>query len=255
MNKQIKFFVDKILFNVVGLTNTNKEGCMRLFLTLKLESGFKSNVMRHYHDAVSGWLYRVMNDFSPVLAKNIHDDGIKFNNQTIKPFVFSRIFPISNNQYGLKVSSPKAEMIVALSKGLQHGENLNVGGAILSVENVKFGEYRANTQGKFFTLSPILVKDRNGYVPAVDLDRMKSAIESNLKLKYAAINGVNNDGGISHFCWGNAHYVKVTCAGHHFRGVAGSFVLKGDHELLKTAYDLGVGTKNGLGFGCIEIAD
>lgn len=37
------------------------------------------------------------------------------------------------------------------------------------------------------------------------------------------------------------------------KGYSGDFILKGNPELIKLAYDTGLGSKNSQGFGCIEV--
>ncbi|MGB9810833.1 MAG: CRISPR-associated endoribonuclease Cas6 [Dictyoglomus turgidum] len=205
---------------------------------------------------VQGWLYEQMDRGVYGLGGKIHDGGIRIaSGRIIKPFVFSRLWG-DKKTVNLKVSTADPKIAFALVKSISEDPAPLIGddGITLWVKGITFYEFK-NTK-RFFTLSPLILKDNHGWCRLSDPDAVLNVVNHNLKGKYEALYGEPYDGeGIKVFKFERIILSKLEYKGYVFQGVDGPFLMVGDERLIKIAYDCGLGAKNACGFGCIESTD
>jgi len=215
------------------------------------------------NDHIQKWLYACIDEVDPGLAEWLHNEGIKISSgRVIKPIVYSRLYRcgiekkdgqvVDFKRVGLKVSTPNPRIVFALTKAFVARETPLTGdGVTLHIEDVGTQEFRDTKQ--FFTLSPILLKDRDGYISLSKYYKVLDAVNYNLKGKYEAVYGQPYDGeGIISFNFEGLKFMHLKYNNYTYQGIEGPFVMRGDHKLIRIAYDLGIGAKNACGFGCIE---
>jgi CRISPR-associated endoribonuclease Cas6 len=215
------------------------------------------------NDHIQKWLYDCLSEVDPGIAKWLHNEGIKISSgRVIKPIVYSRLYRcgikkqdgkiVDFDRVGLKVSTPDPRIVFALTKAFVAREiPLSGNGVTLQIEDVGTQEFRDTKQ--FFTLSPILLKNRHGYVSLSEYRSVLDAVNANLAGKYEAVYGQPYDGeGITYFDFKGLNLMRLKYGDYTYQGIEGPFVIRGDHKLIRIAYDMGIGAKNACGFGCIE---
>ena len=208
------------------------------------------------NDNIQKWIYFLIASTNPKLSTDIHDKGYTVNKnfKPIKPFVFSRIY---QNKYGpaLKISTPVPEIIFALSKSLASKPELynKSKDTVLKVASIDVRQFR-NTV-KFFTLSPIIFKTGGNYTMLSNANKVYETIKFNLIKKYQAIYGREIKNPVLGIKIKEPfEFAKQNYKNYKIKGIVGEITLYGDEDLIRVAYECGLGAKNSCGFGCIESA-
>jgi len=205
------------------------------------------------------------------LAKEIH------SSQSYKFFTFSRInlhkFEITesgllsrNGKIDFLISSPDDYLIKSLVEGFLNDLTVNFNGEKLIIQKVELlpvPEIKDKIRVK--TLSPIISrtkKEINGETKIWDLapgDHFFKNLETNLINKYLQFNEIESiDKKVK--IYSEMRYVKskrITLEKNekqtHHRAYLMDLILEGDSDLLKFAYDAGLGEKSALGFGMVKV--
>lgn len=211
---------------------------MRFIITFEPEGDYKHVWQEH----IQSWFYAQLEEFSPELSRELYSNGIRAKNGRIfKPFVFSRLYT-TRKSVCLKLSVVTPQLIFAVSRVLSTSPvPLVAPHCVLRIKDVNLKEFR-NTK-KFFTLSPILLKTEEG--------NFKDAIKYNLLGKYEALYKKDYTGKI-YLDFDYMSCITVRYKTEKYVGLVGEFVLVADDDLVEVAYHMGVGPKNGCGFGCVE---
>ncbi|CAI1491848.1 CRISPR-associated endoribonuclease [Thermococcus nautili] len=256
---------------------------MRLKLLLHFEEPFL--IPYNYPRPLYSFLIRAIKLWDPMIAKRVHD-----NKKDIK-FVASKLFPVGSAEKtdsGLLVKSGKVELFVgspawpvleALANGLAIGiGQLHILGSHLIDVGVRPVETPKRLSGrKLKTLSPVSVyhnNPTNGFKqwdlspvgqpnspfenePAV----WKELVFRNLREKYFMVHGEPFDGDFEIEVFPESvkskmfrikrdgrtgRYTQVRAWEFHFR-------MRGEEELLRVAWDTGLGMRNAHGFGLIGV--
>ncbi|NJE06343.1 CRISPR-associated endoribonuclease Cas6 [Thermococcus sp. M36] len=256
---------------------------MRLELLLSFEEPF--TIPYNYPHPLYSFLVRAIELGDPIIARRIHD-----NRKDIK-FVASRIIPLGDTRTtveGLEVESGEVKLFVgspawpvleALVNGLALGAGrLHLSGRRLIWADSKPREIPTRLSGrKLRTLSPVNVYHNsppNGFrswdlspvgqsnSPFEDEPALwKELVFRNLREKYLMVHGelFEGDFGIEVFPKSarskmfrikrddkTGKYTKVRAWHFEFR-------MWGDEELLRVAWDMGLGMRNPHGFGMVEV--
>ena len=130
------------------------------------------------------------------------------------------------------------------------------------IEALKTPDFREISE--FKTLSPINIRDSkeiDGKVKRIDLapsDKFFKGIENNLIKKYCIFNNIENtDKKISAYSeMAHVKRKRITIPKGpnttYHRAYMMDLILEGDTDLIKFAYDVGVGEKNSMGFGMLR---
>ncbi|MDD6776775.1 MAG: CRISPR-associated endoribonuclease Cas6 [Methanobrevibacter sp.] len=239
---------------------------MRLKINLKSENNFK--VPFNYNHILSSIIYNKIADLD--LANKIHDsNSFKFFNfsqinikkrKLVKDGIIAR-----DGRISFYLSSPDDLLVKNLVSGFVDDLEINFKNDKLIVEKIealKTPDFREISE--FKTLSPINIRDSkeiDGKVKRIDLapsDKFFKGIENNLIKKYCIFNNIENtDKKISAYSeMAHVKRKRITIPKGpnttYHRAYMMDLILEGDTDLIKFAYDVGVGEKNSMGFGMLR---
>ncbi|WP_058485134.1 CRISPR-associated endoribonuclease Cas6 [Defluviitalea phaphyphila] len=227
------------------------------------------NLPLSYNQTIQGFLYKNLSD--PYLRDFIHNKGFNKEKRIFKFFSFSRLegnFKINNNKkriiftdkVTLKVTSMFPPFIENLANTLIKEDNLTLGTNIVKAKEVFLEKPSIEENMKIKTLSPIVIystlsnenkKFTHYYSPQEK--QFATMIKENLIRKASIFNSKskNMDFEIKTISY-NKNPNIIRYKNFIIKGWMGTFELKGDIELIKIAYNYGLGSKNSQGFGMIE---
>jgi len=230
----------------------------------------KSNYLIHYNynHILSAIIYRKIADLD--LAARLH-----FSKE-FKFFTFSQIFAphfkqakqgiiSKDGKLEFYISSPNDELIKSLVEGHLEASEVDFKGDKLLVEHIEllkkpdFGDVEIV---KMRTLSPVMARIKreiDGKLRIWDLgpgdERFYEGIQKNLINKYVSFYG-DYDGDR----WvrirpdmKSARKRRINIKGNYHRCFMMNFEMEADPRLIEFAYDCGLGEKNSMGFGMVEM--
>ena len=211
------------------------------------------------------------------IAGKIHDEGFDSDGRKMKLFSFGWPVAESRPQFGkgtiifplpikLTLSTPLSELAAGFSSGALIKNDIRIGNNHLICTKIEKQEQKVNSDSILIqTLSPITCYesiDKDGknftrYFSPYD-DEFQTGIYFNLTRKFKLLypdREIKNENfkiipkgqikeRVSMFEKGGAFPIK---------GWWGKFLLKGDKDILQTAVDCGLGSKNSSGWGCVTI--
>lgn len=205
----------------------------------------------------------------------LHQRGMTLGKRTFKMFTFSRLFgkfEINKkegkicffDQVTFYVSSAVEEVIQELGNGFL-SRRLQFLEQPVQVEEIQvMPEPDIEESAKINMLSPVVVyrteiKDRKKYTKYYNPEEkdFKELLRDNLYRKYKTM--FNKEPQECHFDvvpltkLNPKNFKIMKYKGTVIKGWMGRYEIKASPELLRLAYDSGLGTKNAQGFGCFEI--
>ncbi len=242
---------------------------MRFELTL--QSNFPSIILPIQHnELIQAAIY---SSLSTEFSRFLHDHGYQYEEKQFKLFVFSRIignFQLMKEESNIRfanpvkliISSPISEFIHEIAQ-LMVNNGFRIGSQHLRVVEMKVDRpVVGGTVMTVQTMSPIVVystlrrTDDSKYTvyfePAeVDFQSIASA---NLLAKGKILYGESTEFlpvQIKPIGQHKRHVVKYKSS--IIKGYSGRFLIQGDKRLLQTALDTGIGSKNSMGFGLVDL--
>jgi len=226
---------------------------------------------RHHNYLIQGFIYR---NLSKAIATKVHDQGYKYGKREFRLFTFSRLFGrfesrdrnlTFKEKCTLWIASPITEILESLACSLARKGKMKIGNnycRVLSIEVPFTGDY--NKELLIRALSPITVystlftqdKKKKTYYYSPFEDNFSRLLKENLLKKYVLINNGEPEGELDF----SITPEKVSKRNEHIifyketviKAWSGIYRLKGSIELIKLAFDCGLGAKNSQGFGMIE---
>lgn len=207
------------------------------------------------------------------LANELHSSN------SFKFFTFSQIFIpereisdegiISKNGYmSFTISSPDDFLLKNIIQGSLDQTEINFIGQKWLIERMElFDNPDFSNKMKFKTLSPVTVKIKkeiDGKLKTFDLapgEEFFHQLEKNLIKKYCKFNNLENtDKEIKISSESGEYKNKRIRIGNgsqttYHRAYMMDFILEGDVDLIKFAYDCGLGEKNSMGFGMLRMME
>jgi len=242
---------------------------------MRLKFTFYSNkeikLSFHYHCILQSFIYNSIK--SKRLSNFLHNEGFKFNNRAYKLFVFSKIYPkpsISNNDkfnFGKEIffylSSILDEFLVDISNSFIKKSFFKLEDNILylkSIEIIKLPNFNQK-ENIIYLLSPITVYstiNKKTYFYSPNENKFYELIKQNLLKKYKAYykdyNVDNFDFDIELLKFDNKRDKKVIVYKNNcIISYEGMYKISGSEEILKFAWNTGLGSKNSQGFGMFEV--
>jgi CRISPR-associated endoribonuclease Cas6 len=206
----------------------------------------------------------------------IHDEGFQNEKRTFKLYTFSRLqgeFKVDNerdkiiykNNAELLISSVDENLIKYFINGAIKKDKINLGGNLVDMEEVKIINKKFKPGDKFFTKSAITAystfsngdKKKTFYYHPNE-EEFGEIIRNNLLKKYKAYYGSepeNSEFSIKLALGKKPKDMWFVYKGFKIKAWHGEFILDGSQELVTLAYDVGLGSKNSQGFGCVEVCD
>lgn len=238
---------------------------MRLKISL---ASSKSNLLIpfNYNHILSAIIYRKIADLD--LAAKLHFS------KDFKFFTFSQLY-FSNwkrtkngiiskdGKLYFYISSPNEQLIKSLVEGHLENTEVDFKGEKLLVEQIELlKKPEIKNKMKFKTMSPIsasIKREMDGKLKIWDLgpgdERFYESVQKNLVKKYTSFYG-DYDGDT----WirikpymKTAKRRRIEIKGDFHRAYMMKFEMKADPRLMEFAYDCGLGERNSMGFGMVEL--
>lgn len=232
----------------------------------------------HYNHMVQSAIYATLDG---TFAEFLHDTGFEGSGRRFKLFTFSRLtgvyyFNPSTAEITFKspvkliVSSPMDKFCESLLNGLLTKNNLRIGPVVISLQRVEVdrplvadgASTHMQKQIRVKTLSPVVVYSTllrpevgkyTCYFQPGDGDFSRLAKE-NLYKKYQAIYGeVPPEGEVQIKPLRQPKLQIIKYKGFVIKGYCGILSMSGPASLLQIAVDAGLGAKNSMGFGLLEM--
>lgn len=252
---------------------------MRLLIELSSLDDKPITIPIHYNHLVQSAIYAALDsDFAGFL----HDTGFEGAGRRFKLFTFSRLagtFRINSDRgeitytspVKLVVSSPIDRFCESLINGIMTKNSMRIGPVFLRNQGMKVerplvmadaASEHAETEIRVKTLSPVVVystflRPEGGkytcYFQPGDGDFTRLATE-NLRKKYQAVFGSAPPEGVIRIK--PLHQPKLQILKYKnfvIKGYSGILSIKGPSSLLQVAIDAGLGAKNSMGFGLLEL--
>lgn len=242
---------------------------MRLRINLKGKNNFK--VPFNYNHILSSIIYNKIVDLD--LANDLHtSNSFKFFNfsqlniqkrKIVENGILSR-----DGRLNFHLSSPNDLLIKSLVSGFVDDLEIKFKNEKLIVEKIealKMPDF--SEKSEFKTISPINIRDIqevDGQLKRVDLapsDKFFKGVENNLIKKYCLFNEIKStDKKIKAYSeMANVKRKRITIPKGpnttYHRAYMMDLILEGDIDLIKFAYDVGLGEKNSMGFGMIKYVE
>lgn len=241
---------------------------MRVKIELKAENE-TLRIPFNYNYIISSMIYNNISDSD--LAYELH------STESFKFFTFSQLNIheyhregndlISNNGIiDFIISSPNEHLLKNIIRGFLENLTVNFIGQKLNVKNVEIiPKPEFNEQTEFRTLSPIIARIKrevDGEKKIWDLtpgEEFYKQLEKNLIHKYLEFNKISEtDKKIKIFSEMRKIKRRRICIKKngiktYHRSYFMDIILLGDPELIEFAYECGLGEKNSMGFGCIDL--
>ncbi len=256
---------------------------MRIKVILK-EAKNKAFKRDHYHQ-LAGMIYNMIRKSNPEFSSWLHEKGFMDGNKKFKFFCFSRLVAprdhyeyigenkelilFKSNQVSLYISSPIEEFLTNLIEFFLAEDYVKLGDHTLKVDSARaltapdFGEKTV-----FKVITPIVLSKRvEGYNTPFYIrayqspDEFDEYLTKNAKEKWKIFTGQEN-ADISLQVdrtylekKGKRTSCKINLSPN--QTIIGSVVpviVSGDPEIIRFLYDVGLGQKNSLGMGMVELA-
>ncbi|MCK4260190.1 MAG: CRISPR-associated endoribonuclease Cas6 [Halanaerobiales bacterium] len=228
----------------------------------------------HHNHIVQGLIYNLFSDKS--FAEFLHNEGYKWNKRKFKLFSFSRLMGnfkiekqkkliIFKSPIKLVITSCKEEIIKNLASTVIMKNTIRLGKQDVCLKEMRFQDFDiVNEKVCINMLSPVVTyrtdeidnKKKTYYYSPWEAE-FEEQIRRNLLKKYEIIarrEALSKSFKIKPlFREGSSKPNIIYYRNYIIKGWSGKFEISGDMELIKLAYDTGLGSKNSLGHGCFEI--
>jgi CRISPR-associated endoribonuclease Cas6 len=243
---------------------------MRLLLEFNSEKEFVVPI--DYNQQIQGLLYR---SISSKLARILHDEGFEAGKRKFRLFTFSRIlgdYEIKKTEGNIKFLSPfrlvvnsvMNEFIQELAEELLRRKSVRIASQRVSLSSAEVADSTIDRDKvKIKMLSPVTIYStlshpdgrKKTYYYSPFENEFSHLISENVRKKFKAYYKKAPPGDISlkPLKVNSGNQKIVSYKGTIIKGWTGIYELSGDHELMKIAYDTGLGGKNSQGFGCFEV--
>ena len=260
----------EILINVGVLIFTGiHQGCGIMRVEIKFRPGEEDTVLPfNYNYDVYNQLLEKMSIISPELAKEAetsHVDLFTFSRIMVRKreLIPDRGIKVLSDDVSLYVSSSSAELIKAIVEGFIDDPVLQVGDAVLIVENAKvLREPKIGREVLFSTLSPVMVRTvklSGDRMKIWDLYPSEDAFFDKLRkvmlMRYSSIVGEMPDDREFSLEVIKFKPVRILVRDTYYRGSLMIFRYRGSKELAQFGYDNGFGEKTRYGFGMVKVID
>jgi CRISPR-associated endoribonuclease Cas6 len=252
---------------------------MRLHITLSCDRPIVIPV--NYQEYLTAAVYAYVNAGDADYSRFVHDEGyLADGGKRFKPFTHSWLrIPNSRRQVtadrlriapgtiAWAVSSPLDEFLQPFASGLLRTGSLRIGSEALVIDAVQvIGTPEISSGMRMTCLSPMVASTRSEdggtkYLrPMEDKTAFSEAIRKNVVGKFKALTGQEPPSKELAIAFDEDYLTrshggtkKVTYKNIEVIGILAPFTITGSPELIKLAYESGLGSKTACGFGCVEV--
>jgi len=257
------------------VSHTHKKGgVIKLRILLEFGNDEPFTLPIHYNHLVQAMIYSAIND--PALKQKIHDVGFPFEKRSFKLFTFSRLnghFLRKENHLNFSgpctivVSSPYDGIMSELSRHIFSRGHIILGGNLLPIQDIRVEKTPDfSSRQKIVMLSPVVMyttleKGTRKYTYYFNpwQQEFGQLIQKNLLKKYYSFyEKYPEDDSFSIIpCKNKDNRLEkiIKYKGGVVKGWMGKYEISGNLELIRLAYDAGIGGKNSQGFGCFSLTE
>lgn len=235
------------------------------------------NLPLYHNHIIQGFIYNSFSD--ETFAEFLHDQGYKWEKRRFKLFSFSRLMGEFNIDYQNKrieyqspveivITSAKDRIVYELTANIIRKDIIRFGSNNLKLTKVEFVSFPNDYEKeslKINMLSPVVAykteringKNITTYFSPWD-EEFKNQLVNNLLKKYELVYGKKiskTEFEIDPLFSEKREPNIVMFHDFVIKGWTGMFRIKAVQELLRIAYDVGIGAKNSMGHGCFEIVE
>lgn len=242
---------------------------MRIGIELKTAEIVKIPI--HYNYYLQSFIYRHL---SPLVAERFHNKGVEYQKRIFKLYTFSKIltrlekikefFRVEDKIY-FEIASPFNELLQDLGTNLLKVSDVSIAGTHFSISGINVRKPLDDIERlDFIQLSPITVYstlqkadgEKKVYYYSPQEREFTNMVHANLLKKYAAFYGVDYNGKLEF------KTIKVGAHNHKvlkymknkehptvIKAWEGLYRILAEPEMIRLAYDCGLGSKNSQGFG------
>ncbi len=239
-------------------------------ITFHLDADTPIALPRSYNHEIQGFIYKSLPKED---AQKLHENGFSYEKRTFKLFTFSRILGSYTIDYKrqiitlsppitLKIASPIDWILQGMAEGLLQKRALFLGKNEITLTGIQVDvPVKLEPPVKIRMLSPMTVystylkpdgRKRVDYYSPFESD-FSDQISENLRKKFLLVYGESINGNVlikPLFSRSREHNVRFKQS--FFKAWDGNYTLAGDPELIRIAYECGLGAKNSMGFGMWE---
>jgi len=226
-----------------------------------------------YNHILQGFIYKHLNE---ILGEFLHSKGFSYQKRRFKLFTFSRILGKVKMVDGsfeflsplkITISSPSTDILQSLAENLLKRPDATFADKSLLIESITVGytpEFSDSAEIQMLspvtTYSTLLRGDgkRKTYYYNPFEEEFSQLLRDNIVKKYKAF--YKKDPPSTEFSIEPLRVSKrdekiITYKNFVIKGWMGRYRVSGNPELLRLAYDAGLGSKNSQGFGCFEVVE
>lgn len=243
---------------------------MRIKILLENLKNEKIKLPIHYNYLIQSFIYK---NISKELGDFLHNQGFEYERRRFKMFVFSRIFSkefkilkkeiIFDKEIYFFISSPLNEFISKFAENLFKNPEFEIYKNLLILKGIEvLPIISPKNKEKIKMLSPLTCystlykKDRKKTYYYSPFEReFEILIKENLKKKFEAFYKENFefDFKIKPLNVNKSCEKIINYKGTVIKGWLGTYEIESEPQIIKFAYDVGIGSKNSQGFGMFEI--
>ena len=236
---------------------------MRFRLNLKLEN---KCLPVQYRKNILSFMKLSLSKYNEEYYKKLYNE----KDTIIKPYTFAVFFnkPVFNGEeiiiedkkFNINFSVSDYEIAVALYNAFNHQKNVkfSIKNNSWTLENITMlNEKKIDTESlKIKFLSPLVVRSRENekdYYYSYEISEFEDTLKINIKEQLKITNIPQEAVETFKINVINAKKVIVKFYEKKMECSVGTFEISGDKELLKTIYQMGLGSRRSSGFGMFEI--
>lgn len=264
---------------------------MRLILHLTTENLHQQSIPVNYQYPLSAWIYHTIAEGNHEFARFLHDTGFTGANKSYKLFTFSQLqfptrgFKVEGDR--MKILAGECRLVISFMvpqimehfiTGLFKGQAFSLGDTI-SRAYLKVAAVEAlptpvfSSFMKMKTISPVVVSlQENGCKTATYIEpthaeysrlladnlinKYAAAVQAGLILPHAPDKEADTELIVKVLNTPRSRLILIkagTPAETRIKGYTFDFEISAPVELIKTAFYAGLGEKNALGMGCLEV--
>ncbi|KAF2955968.1 CRISPR-associated endoribonuclease Cas6 [Marinitoga sp. 38H-ov] len=221
----------------------------------------------HYNHILQGMILKYIDNED--YAEFIHDKGYEYGKRKYKMYTFSRIFGEFElnknfvkykNKGQLIISSADNQLMMYVMDRMFRNPIIELLNQKVKISKIDYSSIIPSEKLTVVTKSAITVystfekdgKKKTYYYTPYETE-FNELIRKNLINKYKAF--YNREPKSYNFHIKNIKNAKEVIVKYKnivIKGWMGKFELNGDPDLIQFAYDSGIGSKNSIGFGCVE---
>ncbi|MEO0255642.1 MAG: CRISPR-associated endoribonuclease Cas6 [candidate division WOR-3 bacterium] len=241
---------------------------IKIILTNSKENNIRLPL--HYNYLIQSFIYK---NIGEELAKFLHDEGFEYGKRKFKMFVFSRIFSkefyifkkeiIFDKEISFFLSSPLNEFISKFAENLLKNPEFEINRNFLTLKRIDVIQpIFPRKKEKIKMLSPLTCystlykkESKKTYYYSPFEREFEILIKENLRKKFEAFfkKSFEFDFKIRPLEVDKNSEKIINYKGTVIKGWLGTYEVESEPEIIKFAYDAGLGSKNSQGFGMFEI--